>query len=225
MPIEALLFDLDDTLYDERQYVISGFRAVAAHIAGTTGLDEDSLCRRMIEILELDGRGEIFDRLLADFGISGEATEIKKLVSCYRNHRPSLKFYPEAAAILRSLGARYRLAVVTDGLPVMQRAKVEALGLASLVDHIVYTWEIDAPKPDPAGFQQALELLDTTAENAALVADHPEHDMLPGAKLGMTLVRVRTGRQREAPDNIGAPADYTIDSIAELPAILKKITG
>lgn len=220
MPLKAILFDLDDTLYDEYQYVVSGFRAVAAFLSQMTDLGAEEIFNRLIEDMEQHGRELVFDRVLTEIGLSNDPGTVGNLVRHYREHRPSLSFYPEAANLLRSLRPRYRLAAVTDGLPVMQRNKVEALGLEPLVDHIIYTWEIKAPKPDPLGFVRALQLLETDAEQTMLVADHPVKDLLPGAKLGLTLVRVRTGRESQEQDHPDAPADFTLSAVADLPAIL-----
>ncbi|WP_333609564.1 hypothetical protein, partial [Arsukibacterium sp.] len=67
------IFDLDDTLYDERQYVESGLRAVARLAATRWQLDENSSYHTLLQLLDTRGRGRIFDDWLAQHNLASKA--------------------------------------------------------------------------------------------------------------------------------------------------------
>ncbi len=192
--LRAILFDLDDTLYDEGEYVASGFRAVAAAIAQQYGQQAEDIFQTLQSVLQRNGRGRVFDATLENYGITPTPETVSALVQAYREHLPDIRPFPDVEDSLSALAAKYRLALVTDGLPIMQRRKVLALGMAQRVGHIVYCWEHQAPKPDVTGFQLALNALGVTASEAVVVGDRPDHDLAAAQVLGCAAVRIRRGR-------------------------------
>ena len=219
--IRALLIDMDDTLYDERTYVLSGFRAVAANIARRFATaNEDALFADMVAELDANGRGRVFDVALARAGLGGDPSQISEMVETYRTHAPVLALWPGVSETLAGLRLDYRLAIVTDGLAGMQRRKVAALGLTERVDAVVYCWECDAPKPDPASYLQALRLLGAGADEAVVIGDRPTHDMAAAAAIGCRSIRVRTGRYGAA-GLAGKASDAMVADFTETPAVLR----
>jgi putative hydrolase of the HAD superfamily len=67
--MKVYVFDLDDTLYEERTYVVSGFRAVAGFLSDRFGVDFHESLEWMLAELEKAGRGRIFNRLLVERGL------------------------------------------------------------------------------------------------------------------------------------------------------------
>jgi putative hydrolase of the HAD superfamily len=219
--IRALLIDMDDTLYDERDYVLSGFRAVAEAVAGQNpGVDPEAFYADMVAELAAHGRGRVFDAALVRAGIPPEPLRISELVEAYRAHKPTLSLWPGVAETLEGLRRDYRLAVITDGLGVMQQNKAVALALGERVDEVVYCWEQQAPKPDPKCYHQALRALDTDADEAVVIGDRPDHDMAAAAAVGCRSIRVRTGRYAAA-DSMGFDADATVADFTQTPAVLR----
>lgn len=93
--ISALLIDLDDTLYDERTYVLSGFSAVAQELARRhPRLDAAALAAGMEAELDTHGRGRIFDVVLQAAGLPASPALIGELVGVYRDHRPAISLWP-----------------------------------------------------------------------------------------------------------------------------------
>jgi putative hydrolase of the HAD superfamily len=216
--INALLIDLDDTLYDERSYVRGGLTAVAQDIAGRTGRSGDAIHAELLDLLATTGREQILDRALPLFGLAPTKLLIAELVEVYRAHAPRLTFYPGVAEMLCRLRQRYRLAVVTDGLARMQRAKVVALGLGALVDTMVFTWELGHPKPAPDGYLSAARTLGTAPARCLIVGDNPDHDMRAAATAGIPAVRVRNGRFAHRPNP--GPVRADLAHVTELEAWL-----
>ncbi len=83
--VNTLIFDLDDTLYPELTYVYSGFKHVAQWLSTHSKTSPDDLFHRMVDLLEKEGRGHIFDTILLELGLYSQ-----KMVRCclnhYRNH-------------------------------------------------------------------------------------------------------------------------------------------
>lgn len=203
--MNALLIDLDDTLYDERQYVESGFAAVAMALAQTTRRPAHVIKRALLVELDRAGRGRVFDAVLRELGLACGADDVARLVEIYRMHQPRLSLFPGVTETLARLRRRYRLAIVTDGLASMQRLKVVALGVEPLVDAVVYCWDEQAPKPATAGFERALALLGAERFDSVIVGDAPHADMAAAGALGIKSIRIRGGRFKAA-DNPRAAA-------------------
>jgi putative hydrolase of the HAD superfamily len=216
----AILLDLDDTLYDEASYMRSGFAAVAAAIAGMSGYASSSVLAVLLDVERREGRGHVFDSALAAFGMAAEPEFVQHLVTLYRAHRPRIALHPGARDLLARLRGRGRTAIVTDGLPMMQRRKTEALGLEGAVDAVVYSWELKAPKPAPESFLDALERIGASPAEAVVVGDNPHHDMVAARTIGAKSIRVRSGGFAGIPAPPGGEPDLEISEIGGLEAAL-----
>jgi putative hydrolase of the HAD superfamily len=217
--IKAILLDLDDTLYDERDYVLSGFRAVAAEVARRfPQVAEGRFLEAMVGELDAHGRGKVFDRALARAELPADL--VPELVQLYREHTPRISLWPGVAEALAELRRDHRLAVVTDGLGLMQRRKVAALGVEPLVDEVLYCWEHDSPKPDPAPYAEALRRLGAGPEEAVVIGDNPGHDMAAARALGCRSIRVLSRRFAAVAD---PPADAAVARFVDVPDALRRL--
>jgi len=224
--LKAFIFDLDDTLYREMDFVRSGFRVVGEFLAGVSGRDPQWLCDRAIGILERDGRSRVFDTLLDVLDMQSELN-VRTLLYLYRSHTPRIVLdasVPPCFAALREGG--HRLGIITDGKASVQARKVEALGLRDKVDAIIYTDELggEYSKPSTVPFELALRLLEVPASRGVYVGDNPAKDFLGPNRLGMTTVRIDKYRKATPqPEPIGMyRATFRIDELAELPAVLEE---
>ena len=133
----VFVFDLDDTLFPEREFLLSGFRAVDAYLAASgaaPGFYE------MAAILLKDGlRQKIFDTALQKLNANSSPESIQELVRVYRSHKPAIQLYPDASWILERLWGKAQLGIITDGFLKTQQNKVAALGIEGLFDCIVYS--------------------------------------------------------------------------------------
>jgi putative hydrolase of the HAD superfamily len=183
------VFDIDDTLYLERDYIRSGFEAVGRWAGRWIGVEDfaDRCWRRFLA----GGRGRIFDEVLRECG-KGPATDlISGLVEIYRTHEPSISLAEDASEALRAISSEISIAIISDGPPVSQSRKVEALGLEAFADPIVLTGLRGAEfyKPHREAFQQAA--LCHSANVYVYIADNPLKDFAAPRELGWTTVRVR----------------------------------
>ena len=218
----ALLIDLDDTLYEERDYVDSGFRHVASLVAADSGIAAETLLEYLRTTLRARGRGRLFDDLLIAHGLPATPEDVTRLVDAYRAHRPSIALAETVIGTLHELRRRFAIAIVTDGLELMQRRKTEALSLADAVDTIVYCWEHDAPKPSVEPYRIALQRLGDPPI-AGVVGDDVSRDLPAAVALGAPFVRIRQGRfMAHATPSVSIPV-VEVASFSEVPAAVARL--
>ncbi|HEY7983278.1 MAG TPA: HAD family hydrolase [Ktedonobacterales bacterium] len=85
--------------------------------------------------------------------------------------------YPWSAAVLAELRPRYRLGMITNGAPDMQRLKLAGTGLAEWFDPVVVSGELGAGKPEPAIFAHALALAEAAPHEAVMIGDSWHRDI------------------------------------------------
>jgi putative hydrolase of the HAD superfamily len=211
-PGDVVVFDLDDTLYLERDYVRSGFRAVADAIA----MALPALRERSFEILwqdfERGVRGSSFDRLGSALPEIIPRLPVERMIAIYRGHRPEIGPMPGADLLLRRLKAgNTRCGLITDGQPRQQLAKLEALGLESCFDRIIVNQRADRFKPDCRSFARMQRELAGSSRRCWYVADNPVKDFIGPRQLGWKSIRIRRpGQLWEHLPSTGGGADFTV---------------
>jgi putative hydrolase of the HAD superfamily len=218
--VRCVVFDLDDTLYLERDYVRSGFRAVEKWVEANLGVA--GFHQLAWAAFEQGARGDVFDRVLASLGVDATEDVIARLVSVYRGHPPDITLAPDAEACLANLHRAVRLAVLTDGPLESQRSKVEALGLAEWCDPIVFTAELGDGfgKPDMRAFQLIEGAVGCSGEELAYVADNPEKDFTAPSALGWSTVRIIRPQSLRADLPSGPEIDAVTEDLIPLEAIV-----
>jgi putative hydrolase of the HAD superfamily len=222
--LPVLIFDLDDTLYPELEYIRGGFLAAAAAVEERWGLSAERTYGELERIFSSSPWAFAFDEWSqrADVVPPG-ARDL--MLSAYRGSRPPLRLFADAAWALDSLGADHPLGLLTDGPSESQRYKIEALGISNVFQEIVVTDEMGLSwrKPSPRGFELLLRRFGCRPEDAVYVADNPAKDFIAASLLGMGSVRVRRpcGRHSkvEAAGPEAAPA-AEIGSLVELRGLL-----
>lgn len=212
----AVLFDLDDTLYPRRRFVLSGFAAVARHLDRQYRSGASTVFRLLVAQYRRGERGRELQACLAHLDLP--LVLLPGLVALMRSHRPNLRLPAASRAALVSLRETYRIGVVTNGIPATQADKIKALGLRRLVDTVIYATEhgTGLGKPDSAPFLAALSRLDVPPQQAVFVGDDERCDVSGAAAVGLRTVRLahRENGPRES------AADATVTSLAEVPGVI-----
>lgn len=212
----ALVLDLDDTLYPERAYNFSGFRAVGQHLAERCGIQGFADC--CITLFEAGVRGRIFDDALLRLGTTADVAE---LLTVYREHVPEITLFEDARALFERVRGKLPLALLTDGYAAVQRRKVAALGIADHFAARVFSDDEgrDAWKPSPLPYQRVMKLLAQEAEEFIYVGDNPAKDFVTARALGWQTVQVRRPGAVHPITEVspGFEADLVIDSLTGLP--------
>ena len=223
--ITTVVFDLDDTLYDEIDYCRSGFRAAARFMAKVSDLRcTDDLSAACWRHFTEGNRTETFNAALDELGIGYDEPLIAQLIEVYRTHRPDLRLPDDSRATLDTLKGTYTLALLTDGFLPAQRLKVQALGIEADFKAIVYTEALGRPcwKPSPVGFERLSATLGVPFEQMVYVGDNAKKDFIAPNQLGMVTVQVRRrAGLHTGPEPIPqAAARIQAVRIADVPTIL-----
>jgi len=221
---QAVIFDLDDTLYPERDYVLSGFRAVSLWAEAHWGISAAEGFAELQELLDQGVRGNTFDRWLASHQIPVNGA-IQELVHIYRNHQPTLTPFPEVPELLSSLKNACRLGLLSDGYLEVQKRKLCALDLAHYFDAIVFSdeWGREAWKPSLKPFKEILARLRTDAGVSTYVGDNSTKDFLGARQVGMYTIWVKRPEGFYAslqPPTANHAPDFTLESLVELKPFL-----
>jgi len=201
--MKVILFDLDDTLYNEIDYVRSGYNMVATAAAGLYGeADEQYLYNELLSYFRA-GQPAI-SQLVAHHQTnpSLQRGDEKLLLDIYRTQNPSLHLSDEAAVLLQVLHAEgISIGIVTDGRPAGQKAKLKSLGLDTnpAVSEILITDElagrVGSPetfrKPNSLAFVIMQQRFAVPFEEMAYVGDNPSKDFTAPRRLGMRCIYYR----------------------------------
>jgi putative hydrolase of the HAD superfamily len=229
--ITTVIFDLDDTLYDEIDYCRSGFRVVARFLVQAGSLsanrNEDDLYNALWKHFSSGNRSQTFNAALDEMKIDYNGEVIANLVSIYRRHEPLLKLPDDTRKTLELLTDRYSMAVLTDGYLPAQELKLKALRVMHYFKHILYTESLGRGywKPNPKGFEMLTRKLAVSPNDCVYVGDNPAKDFLPANQLGMATIQVvRPNRlHNHAPEGKTAAPDQIIGSISQVPAALQRV--
>lgn len=226
--ITTVVFDLDDTLYDEQEYCKSGFKAVAHSLSNLVDvLPPDDIFDSLWKQFTAGNHTKTFNAAFEDHGISYDEKLINKMVETYRSHCPQISLPPDSRQVLQQLNGKYVLALLTDGFLPAQQLKVQALDIEKYFKTIIYTEQLGRQywKPSPAGFEKIISELNTQPENTVYVADNETKDFIAPNKLGFATIQIiRPARiHTSTADNPDAPARYVIQKITQLPTILEKL--
>jgi 2-haloacid dehalogenase len=226
VPYTTVLLDLDHTLFDfdaaEEMAFDVTMRAVGIPEPRTVA----EPYRRINAALWLGvERGEVrpievrtlrFERMFTELGIDADVTEAADLF--VRSLGAFGDLYPGARALLETLSGRVRLALVTNGLSDVQRARIERLDLAGYFDAIVISSEVDASKPRPEIFDIAfVHLGRPSKETAIMIGDSLASDIAGGANYGIATCWYNPhGRAAETTVTI----THEVTSLGEIPAVI-----
>jgi len=225
-----IVFDLDDTLYPERDFARSGFAAAGRWAAEKHGVVAD-LGHTMLELLDSGHRGNLFGIALKAHRPDISAEEIAEMHEVYRSHEPSgLNLFADGAWALDHYAGQSPgggdIGLITDGHLVMQSGKVRGLGIAHRFREIVYTDTL-APgramaKPHPRAFERMQQALGATGDRFVYIGDNPAKDFVSPNAMGWISVWVDRpgGIHHGAKVAEGGAPQVTIKSLRELPAVL-----
>jgi putative hydrolase of the HAD superfamily len=200
--IAAVLFDLDDTLFDHQACTRSGLaRLREAHACLRAWAVEDLAVHHsaLLERLHLDvlagrrtvdeARIERFATLFADAGERLTPDQAEAVAVEYRDaYIASWQLVPGALDLLAHLRGRVRLGVVTNNVVREQTRRMAALGLAPFFDTLVISEAVGVNKPDRRIFQYALDRLGCAAGVSVMVGDSWPTDIAGALRAGLHAV-------------------------------------
>lgn len=222
-----VVFDLDDTLYKELDFLKSGFHAVARHVASLTGIEAERL---YLEMMAARQRGENAFDMLSARHFDADKGFISRAVEIYRFHKPQITLETGVREILEALTRQgVRLGLVTDGRSVTQRNKIEALEIARYFapENILISEETGAEKTSILPWQTLVRRY-PNASRFIYVGDNPAKDFRMPRMLGWATIGVRDRNGVNIHPQTPATPEYApdiwIDELGEFPERLKGMT-
>jgi putative hydrolase of the HAD superfamily len=225
MPALRVIFDLDDTLYPERQFALCGFRACARWAEaelGLKGLDVD-----MVRLLDAGHLGKLFAMVLEErLGGAHRPEHLQALIAAYRAAEAELQLFEDADWALRHYCATGPLGLITDGTHAVQLKKVRALALEPVFSKIVYTDLLGEgrafAKPHARAFEMIEASLGGPDTRFVYVGDNPAKDFVaPNARGWTTVQVVREGGIHDAKQvAVGGEPRFEVRALTELPQVL-----
>ncbi len=230
----AVLFDLDDTLFDHAR---TARAALAASTAGRPEFAEvgpEALYQRYSALLEElhpqvlagrytpeEARRLRFHRLLAPYLPHFTAADAAQFAHRHYAHYHRLRVpVAGALALLKALKPHCKIGIVTNNRTAEQVDKLQFLGLTELVDALITSEDIGVTKPDPRIFQAALDRLHARAEETVMVGDNWLADVVGALAVG---IRPLWLNRFGGPRPLAHVAEIT--ALEPLPVILQKIVG
>lgn len=218
--VRVVVFDLDDTLYPEADFVRSGLTAVG------------EWCQRELGIcgfadiawnLFRDGRrGDILDATFCLLGIPAAKETISRMVAVYRGHSPQIVLPSDSVRCIQELRERWKLGLITDGPSEMQWNKIRALQLEPHFDEIIVTADLGdgLSKPNPRAFIDMEERLCATGAALLYIADNPAKDFVaPRQRQWRTIRIVRPeGLYRKMPG--ATDAEFSVADLSSIPCVV-----
>ena len=221
----AVVFDLDNVLYDERDYVFAAFRSIALFLSGRCRFSEDEVYSKLV--CDFEKKGSMYPRLfndaVTDLGL--DQNLVPEILRLYATVDSKVELFPEATSTLlalRRLGLK--LALVTNGGVQIQRNKIRLLGVEEFFDAVVFARETETgkEKPDPEGYRVALQKLGVGAGETVCVGDNPHTDFWGAKQMGMRTIRVLCGEFKDVHLSEEYEAEIVLHNLAELLGVIER---
>lgn len=183
---EVVIFDLDDTLYSEKEYVKSGYAAIGNEFANIKGMST-KLWKAFLE------KRNSIDYVLNEEKMLTEENRNKAL-EIYRNHFPKIHLYDGVREMLVQISKTKKIGLITDGRPIGQRNKIKALNLENYIQEIIITDElggIEFRKPNLKAFELMQRKMQEPFKRIVYIGDNVNKDFIAPQKLGMKTIYFR----------------------------------
>lgn len=229
--ITVILFDIDDTLYDRDLAQVKVLDLIVKKLPSVfRNISMERITEAFFESDRIttadfnsgapstnirDSRSRLFLRLI---GIAESYADI--ITEIYIRDYPGV-YAPicGAVSVVEELSEKYKIGVISNGLPDVQYRKLETLGLRNIMSCIVLSEEIGIRKPELGIFSHALQLLERQPDECLFVGDSYISDIIGAKKAGMqTCWFNRTGVSLPGSEII---PDYIVKDLMEIPALLK----
>lgn len=217
-----LVFDLDDTLYDEFSYVTSGMKAVAAFISEEYNFSRSEVNKVLMSELSTKGRGKVFDETLNKLGCYSKKN-VHRCLRVYRSHNPSIELSSEGKRCLERFQSVPKY-LVTDGNKWVQQRKINALKISHYFKktYRTYQYGLQYSKPSTWCFQRICKLEGVKPGELVYIGDNPNKDFVNLKKEGFKTIRLRRGMFKDVNLGLAYEAHFEVKSLDEITSTFLK---
>jgi len=228
-----MLFDLDDTILEYERHAAASWNVVANDaLAEDPNLDRDALYTRLMfhrkafwknqgnvvrgRLNLVWARRMVIAASYSDLGLE-PSSRISAMAEHYEQTRENaIRPFPKALETIKRIAAgNSLLGMVTNGAGPIQRAKIRRFDLERYFQIIVVEGEFGVGKPDPAPFQQALNVLGSMPDETWMIGNDLVNDIAPAMALGISTVWVDWD-QRGLPSDTPVQPNRIVSKIADL---------
>lgn len=220
---KIVVFDLDDTLYLEQDYVKSGFEAVDRHLSKQ---NINGFYKLAWQYFLDGGRGNTFNIVLDQLKTSYDKDFILSLIKVYREHFPAISLCSDATTIISKFNGIFPMALITDGYSSSQKQKIAALGLNQYFEKIVVTDDLGENhqywKPHAKPYETVKSHFGVEHHHCIYIGDNETKDFITANKLGWSTIQIiRQGSEYQQKQlSKSHEAKKKIHSLLELEAII-----
>jgi putative hydrolase of the HAD superfamily len=218
----AVLFDLDNTLFDEFSYYEQSFRKISQIIHSQTHRGYKKIYSQLVsEFVKRGSQHPKFFSIIADMYNLNNSYH-KRFYEIYQSIDADISLFSDADQTLEILKSEgYLIGIITNGSLPAQKNKINALNLSNRVDVICIPDEFgkEFQKPDKFSYIYTAEELGVSTEECVYVGDNPLTDFEGAKKVGMETIRIRRGEFAEL--NYGSEfVDHEITTTSEIFCII-----
>ena len=225
--IKAIIFDLDNTLLDfmkMKQFAVKA--AITAMNEAGLNIDEDQAYKDIFELYKTKGweNQQVFnDFLMQNFGKVSNKILAAGIVSYRRAREATLVVYPNVnKTLIELIKMSIKLAVVSDAPSREAWMRLYYLNLHHVFDPVLTYDDSGAHKPSPKPFEMALNILNVNSDEALMIGDWPERDVVGASQIGMKTIFARYG---DTFGTVDSGADWDVDDIYEVVNIIKGLNN
>ncbi len=217
--IQAILFDIDDTLFPSSDFSkLARHNAIRAMIQAGLQATHAQAEKELIRIVKAHGSnfGGHFNLLAKKFSSPNRERVVAAGVAAYHNTKSSISPYPDTAHLLLTLRERgYIIAVASEGVALKQWDKLIRLGLDPFFHHVFVTSTGQGGKT-PAFYRRIARKLHLPPSHILMLGDNPAKDIVPAHKAGMKTARLLMGKHAAEKSN----AHFILRSLKPLLEVL-----
>lgn len=208
---DVVVFDLDDTLYSEMDYVLSGYQYLANLIET---LYSKRTHQSFSEAME-NNHSDVFEYVIAENDLPVSLKQ--HLILAYRYHKPRITLHTGVMEILNTLKSNnIPMYLITDGRGITQRLKISSLGIEYFFEGVFISEEVGVGKPELKSFSTITA--QHLKKSIVYIADNPKKDFIAPKELGWKSIGILNLNTRVHPltNNYIETADLWLNEFKEL---------
>ncbi|XLS30846.1 HAD family hydrolase [Flavobacteriaceae bacterium M23B6Z8] len=177
--LQLVVFDLDDTLYKELDFLESAYKEIAVFLESRIRIFRSQIYKEMIDWY-YEGEN-VFRKVLERYPVP--EVDIHTLLTIYRNHVPDIQLSKDHKTTLDSITRKeIPIAIMTDGRSLQQRNKIKVLGLESYTKEILISEEFGSEKPDRRNYEYFMKAY--PGRTYYYIGDNTKKDFVTANSLG-----------------------------------------